>query len=130
MRPCGKSTLEAAIFDIEKHTCVRFKELSYDSSKDVFENKSSTSPLLFVTGENEGCFAGIGYKKIYKKHNVRVCPDFVKTGSCQREPKPNGCSRGWHHREDLIKAKKLAARKARDKELAARKIQQAKERKG
>lgn len=70
IRPCGKSTLLAAMFEIEKYTCVRFKELSYDNAKEMFDNKTSTSPLLFATGENEGCFAGIGYKKVYKEHNV------------------------------------------------------------
>jgi hypothetical protein len=70
IHPCGKSTLEAAIFDIEKHTCVRFKEISYDSAKDVIDNATSTSPLLFATSENDGCFAGIGFKKLYREHNV------------------------------------------------------------
>jgi hypothetical protein len=68
--PCGKSAFEAAVYEIEKFTCVRFKEVGYDAAKEVWENETKKAPLLAVTAENLGCFAGIGYKKEYQEHNV------------------------------------------------------------
>ena len=66
-------------------------------------------------------------KKIKKKYTVRICGDFVKTGACNREKKPNGCTKGWHLNIDRAKQKTEQARVACAKELEVRKAEKANE---
>lgn len=77
---CASQALQAAIWEIEKNTCIRFIEVSetnlnaskihapYTRTRGAEE--TITVNLLFVTSENFGCFAGVGYKKLNPEHNI------------------------------------------------------------
>ena len=56
---------------------------------------------------------------IKNKHRVRLCPEYMKSKSCQRTVTDKKCSRGYHYGENDAKQKKAEAKIAAQKEIAA-----------
>ena len=81
-------------------------------SKDSNRTSSSKGTTV-ATG------ASITTKMIKAKHRVRLCPEHMKSNSCQRTVTDKKCSRGYHYSVKEAEQKKGAAKAAAQKEIAA-----------